>query len=426
MPLIPRLITISLLLVFALGGQDKPKELLRVNDQLSFHVELGMRYENRVAVSFRPGADRDYVLWRSRLAADYKPAPWIKFHGMAQDARAPLYGPGAPSSVRDTLDLQEGYVEFMPDREEGFGLLIGREMATFGEARLIGAPQWLNVARTWDSVRLYHRTATRRLEVMSLSVVKVQPDSANTPNFGDRIWGTYNTFSDWIPEGEVELYALRHDQNRHGGFPGTGRAGVNLFGGRFAGPLPVGLRYSIEAVGQTGHVGERTHRAGGWYSGLTRDFHFHVPVQAHAEYKFASGTKDPAGDREGTFDQLYPANHDKFGRADLFGWKNIHNFRSQLDFTVAKGLVLTTMYNNSWLDSSRDGLYAGNGSVIAVAPNGDAGTHIGQELDLYVSYKRKAYQAGVGVAKFFAGEFVKNTTPAANSFFFFFYQGYTF
>jgi len=426
MRLLPGFSTVFLVFASSLTGQDKPPELLRVNDQLVFRVELAMRYEDRVAESFREGADRDYLLLRSRLAVDYQPASWVKFSAMAQDARAPLYGAAAPASLRDTADLQEGYVEFMPDRKEGFGALIGRQMVSFGESRLIGAPQWLNVARTWDSLRLYHRSASHTLQVVSLSVVRVRPDEANRPNFGDRIWGTYNSFSSWIPEGDVELYVLRHDQNRPGGFRGTGRLGVNLFGGRLAGPMPGKLRYSIEAVGQTGHIADRTHRAGAWYSGLSRRIGSRRPLQLSAEYKFASGTRDPASDRSGTFDQLYPANHDKFGRADLFGWKNIHNIRSQADLTVAKGVVLSTMYDNSWLASTRDALYSGGGSVIATSPAGNAGRHVGQELDVYISYRNGAYQAGTGIAKLFAGEFLRNTTPGSNSFFFYIYQGYSF
>jgi len=44
--------------------------------------------------------------------------------------------------------------------------------------------------------------------------------------------------------------------------------------------------------------------------------------------------------RDGTFDQLYASNHDRFGRADLFGWRNIHNLRSLNTLHVAKPVAI--------------------------------------------------------------------------------------
>src|ERR1039458_8186067 len=322
--------------------------------------EFRTRLETRTGNNFGLSPDLENPLFRTRVGAEWDATDWLRVSAMGQDARAPLYGGPAPASARDTMDLQQAYLEFAAKRNTGFGALFGRQMISLGEGRLIGVPDWLNTARTYDTTRLYYRRSTARLEVLLVSPVKVRPDAFNRPNLGDRVWGTYNSFSKVIPQGTVELYLLRHDQNRPGGFTGSGRLGHNTLGGRAVGPLPGALTYSVEAAVQNGKTGLLPHRGYAWFSGLSRRVPLHLPLDLEAEYKYASGSKNP-GARDGTFDQLYPANHDKFGHADLFGWRNLHNLRSLDTLHITKPLALNFMYDNWWLASLSDALYSGAG-----------------------------------------------------------------
>ena len=145
---------------------------------------------------------------------------------------------------------------------------------------------------------------------------------------------------------------------------------------------------------------------------------FKFTFEARAREEARTGVnfgQDPQGPRSGTFDQLYATNHDKFGHADLFGWRNIHNLRSLDTLHLAKGLALNFMYDNFWLASARDALYNGQGRPIVRAARGDAGTHVGQELDWFATYSRSGFQFGAGFAHLFAGEFLKKTTPGVNT-----------
>jgi hypothetical protein len=107
-----------------------------------------------------------------------------------------------------------------------------------GRGRLIGDSQWTNTSRSYDTARLYYRLPGARIEVLMVSVVKILADKFNVPDLGDRVWGTYDTFTQIIPKGTVDFYVLRHDQNRPGGFTGIGNLGTNTLGGRAEGPLP--------------------------------------------------------------------------------------------------------------------------------------------------------------------------------------------
>ena len=387
--------------------------------------EFRTRLETRTGNNFGLSPDLENPLFRTRVGAEWDATDWLRVSAMGQDARAPLYGGPAPASARDTMDLQQAYLEFAAKRNTGFGALFGRQMISLGEGRLIGVPDWLNTARTYDTTRLYYRRSTARLEVLLVSPVKVRPDAFNRPNLGDRVWGTYNSFSKVIPQGTVELYLLRHDQNRPGGFTGSGRLGHNTLGGRAVGPLPGSLTYSVEAAVQNGKTGLLPHRGYAWFSGLSRRVPLHLPLDLEAEYKYASGSKNP-GARDGTFDQLYPANHDKFGHADLFGWRNLHNLRSLDTLHITKPLALNFMYDNWWLASLSDALYSGAGIPIARSAKGTSGAHVGQEADGFATYRVSGWTFGAGFAHLFAGEFLRKTTPGVNTRYLYVFQSYTF
>jgi hypothetical protein len=390
--------------------------------RLKLSFEFRDRFESREGADF--GRTRDVLnpLLRTRFGAQFLAADWLKVSALAQDCRAPLYGGIAPSTLRDSVDLHEAYIELFPGKDAGFGALLGREMVNLGEGRIIGVAQWTNTSRAYDTARLYYRAKGVRVEFLMLSLVKVRPDEFNRPEPGDRLWGTYNTFSLGKRGATLDIYGLRRDQNRPGGFPGPGRIGINTAGLRATGPLAAGVRYSIETAVQNGHTGVLPHRGFAWFSNVSRRF---GPVEVSAEYKYASGSDRPA-ERDGTFDQLYASNHDKFGHLDLFGWRNIHNLRSLETWHITRPLALNFMYNDWWLASARDALYNGTGRSIALSREGSAGRHVGREADLFATYQYGPFTFGAGAAKLFPGEFLKHATPGAATRYLYVFQSFAF
>jgi hypothetical protein len=223
----------------------------------------------------------------------------------------------------------------------------------------------------------------------------------------------------------LDLYALRHDQNRPGGFTGAGRLETNSFGLRFAMPLTARTRITTEAVAQTGEIGGLPHRAHAWVA----QGGWKAPVAGRvldttAEYKFASGSR--YADSSGTFDQLYPAAHDKLGHADLLGWRNVRNVKVTSTYSVSKALAVTAMYNDSWLAVRTDAAYNLQGRPIARSVTGNAGSHLGREADLFATWKRGPLTLGAGFGYFFTGRFLKTTTPGFDQRLLYFYQTYGF
>jgi hypothetical protein len=340
---------------------------------------------------------------------------------MMNDSRAPLFGPEASGSDRNPFDLQEGYLELFPDYEKGFGLIVGRRMINYGESRLIGTSDWGNVSTSFDQARLQYRLPRATIELLWVSPARART-GFDRPVPGDHVWGTYNSFPNLLGKTLVEAYVLRRERNRPGGFnggsrqDGTDRIEQNIFGFRLKGPMGHGFTQTLEGVLQSGKVGPASLRAWGWVVTLARRWNIlGKPLDFSGEYKFASGTHNPDDRaRSGTFDTIYAANHDKFGHQDLFGWRNIHNVRVLARYGWFKNFTLNVMYNNSWLASRRDALYTNTGGIIAQDSSGSAGRHVGQEWDVFATYKYKYHTFGAGYGYFFKGDFIRNTTPGVN------------
>jgi hypothetical protein len=394
--------------------------------QISFQERI--RLETRTGTNFGLAPSLENPLIRTRIGASFLPTDWFKISAMGQDSRAPEYGVPAPNTVRDTMDLHEAYIELFPNPKARFGATFGRQMITYGEGRLIGVPDWSNLARTYDNARVHFLfpRAGARIEFLMVSPVKILSDLYNRPELGDRVTGTYNTFTKLIPKSTVEAYFLRHDQNRPGGFTAPGRLGINTWGGRAAGPLASGFKYSVEAAVQNGHTGLVLHRGYAWFANISRTINAGRPLDLSIEYKFASGNSGANASRETTFDQLYPANHDKFGHEDLFGWRNIRNIRSLETYHLTKPLAINLMYDSTWLADPHDALYNGAGRPIVVRARGNAGTHVGQELDAFVTYTKNGWQFGAGFGHFFKGEYLRNVTPGVNTRYLYLYQSFSF
>jgi hypothetical protein len=407
--------------------QDLNQTLRNATDNIfGFTFEERTRWEEKDGVNFGKSVNQQDMLSRLRIGADFTPVSWLTISAMGQDARAPFYGAGAPNTIRDPMDLEESYIQLRARQKTGFGGIFGRQMLNFGEARLIGSPQWSNLSRSFDTGRVYYRTEKVRVELLMVSPVKILQDRFSAPDLGERIWGMYDTFTSVWHGASFDAYALRHSQNKIGGWTGAGTLGTDTFGGRFYGPLPDKFAYSLEGIGQTGHMGLLDQRAYAGFAGVSRKTTlFGRPLDVSAEYKFASGTRQ-GQTGSSTFDQLSPANHDKFGQEDLFGWRNLRTLKSLESLGLTKAFALNVMYSNEWLDSAFDSLYNSSGTVIATSKTGSAGTRVGQELDSFVTYQYRGHLFGAGFGHFFKGEFIDETTRNINPRYLYVFQQYSF
>src|SRR6185503_2280119 len=94
-----------------------------------------------------------YYLNRLRFDLGVQPASWLRLAAQAQDARVARYDMGvASASMRDPFDLRQAYVEVGACEGCKVQVRAGRQELHLGSGRLVAAPEWGNVSRTFDAV----------------------------------------------------------------------------------------------------------------------------------------------------------------------------------------------------------------------------------------------------------------------------------
>jgi hypothetical protein len=203
----------------------------------------------------------------------------------------------------------------------------------------VSDPNWSNVGRVFDGTRLTARKGGAKVDVFSGAVVKVTPDSFNTPSPTEQFHGTYGTLEKLVPNATLEPYALwRLAHGYKGERGGMSNLDTKTFGMRWVGKLPAGLDYGIEMAGQRGSIAHDpvSAWAGHWVVGRRISQQPHKP-RIFSEYNRATGDDNARDGRRGAFDPLYPGGHDKYGLSDLFTWTNIQHWRTGFEYTFRKG-----------------------------------------------------------------------------------------
>jgi hypothetical protein len=252
------------------------------------------------------------------------------------------------------------------------------------------------------------------LDAFAASVVKIHDGQFNENTPGNYISGFYSSFSKLIPRSSLEPYFFWRRQS--GLITEKRSPGISNFGTlgfRWAGKSLFNTDYSAEMAKQAGSLGSDTIAAwaGHWLLGYTLAGKVLTP-RLFAEYNYASGDKNPADGKRGTFDQLFPSAHDLYGLTDQVGWKNIRHVRTGVEVKPRVNWSIASKYNLYWLADPHDALYNSASIVVAKSPVGHAGVFVGQELDFVstIKYKQGPVLFG-GFGHLFPGTFLKATTP---------------
>jgi hypothetical protein len=378
--------------------------------------ELRERVEGISGSGFVDGRDDAYWLTRFRFNATITPSRQLAFQVQAQDARVAdkeFGATGAP--FRSSFDLRMAFADIGAPTS-GIAARVGRQELAYGDQRLVGHVSWLNAARTFDAAKVTLRSKPIQVDLFAASVVRILPGEFDTSGNGNLFAGAYATTTALVPKSSVEPYVFwRGDRNisNESGRNATLRAAT--IGVRWVGQLPARLDYNSEMAVQTGSLGSDSVGtwAGHWQ--LRQSYGGPHAVRIAAELNVASGDADPADGKRGTFDQLYPTPHDKYGLADQVGWRNIRHVRTGLEFTPGKKWQLGANYHSWWLMDGRDALYSAGGVAVARVAAGAASRFVGQEIDMQVARPlTPQLSLAAGIAHIFPGRFLEQATPGAS------------
>jgi hypothetical protein len=275
---------------------------------------------------------------------------------------------------------------------------------------------WLNAARTFDAAKVSIRGRTLQLEVFGASVVRVLDGAFDTSGNGNRFAGVYAVAPSLVTNGSVEPYVFwQRDQNLTTETATLGTLNVTTVGVRWIGRLPANIEYNTDTAVQTGSLATDDVRAWAGHYGLRTPAAGKVAFRVSSEFNYASGDENPADGVRGTFDQLYPTAHDKYGLADQVGWRNIRHVRAGIELSPVRALPVDVSYHSWWLSEEHDGLYSAGGALLARVATGAVSKHVGQEIDVQASRAlTPQLQLAAGYAHIFPGAFLKQTTPGAS------------
>jgi hypothetical protein len=406
----------------------------RLNEPLPSWLRFGGEYRNRlegpIGIGYQ-GTNDFYVLDRFRLNVAIQPNNWLKFYGEVQDSRIFFNHHIANANpYEDSWTLWQGYAEVGSSTSGWVDVLAGRQVLAFGEERVIGPSNWLNVGRTFDVARVDLHHPGYQVTVFASSVVPGSNTYLHRALPGNNFYGVYGSFKNIIPRATFEPYVLwRLAPGNFALSETVGRGHLNevTIGLRLKGTLPAEFDYDTEFDGQKGSLGASSIGAWAGYAGVGKMFSNVVAApRVFIEGNYASGTKNPAGRDWNTFDQLYPSNHDKYGFVDQVGRKNLVQFRVGVEETVTKKWKFKQAFEGFWLATSHDNFYASSGA-IAVPAHPGANRHIGNEADLIGEYQmNKGLNFGFGYARLFAGAFLKTATQGHDYSYPFAYVEYNF
>ncbi len=360
-----------------------------LNDELPYWLRFSGEFRSRLegfsGGAFKVNNTDDYLLTRLRINLKIEPKHWLKIFVQGQDSHALWKNqhPEAPP-YQSAMDLRQAYLELGDTAKGPIGFRVGRQELSFGEERLIGPSDWLNTPRFFEAARLTLRHGRYHVDAFASSVIVVQAANYSKAQPPNDLHGLYGGIDNLIPNSTIEPYVLWRLQRNQRTEQGTlGNLNYKAGGIRWAGKAPGLFDYSVEMVTEQGSMGIDSIGAWGghWLVGHTFEQSQFKP-RVYMEYNYASGDKNPKDGHIGTFDQIYPTGHDRWGLADQVGWRNIHDVHPAFEVRLHPKFVLKTGYHSYWLASATDGLYAATGALTARIPSGAGGTRVGQEVDI--------------------------------------------
>ena len=408
--------------------------ITRLNTSLPAWLQFGGQFRDRVegqlGLRYAP-VDDGHDLTQLRLGVYIQPSSWFKLVGVTQDSRVFFNHrvPNAPP-YQNVWDVREAYVQFGNSESGWIDLSAGREILSFGDERVLGPSDWVNMGRTFDLARVNLHSSGWKISLFASSVIVPRDGVVDHHNQGNNLHGFYSSFTKLIPHATLEpylLWRLAPAFLRLSEDAGLGHMSEVTGGARFAGYLHA-ADYDVEMNKQTGSLGNKSIDAwaGHWNAGYTLKS-LRVKPRLFIEYNYASGNKNPNSRTWGTHDQLYPSAHDKMDFGDQFGWRNIRDLRAGTQQKLGPKWSLMQVVDNAWLATKNDALYGNSGAISVAAHPNASSAHLGTEIELIAELKQNQHVTyGFGLAHLFTGQFLKETTRGKDYNYPFAYATYVF
>ena len=359
---------------------------------LSLGGELRERYEyyNQPFFGVRGLENESYLLHRVLLSLDLHAGDHFRFFLQLGNHLETGKEARSPTDV-DELDVQQVFIDlgFPLPREGSARFRVGRQELVFGSARLVGTRDGPNVRRSFDGARLTFSKGDAMVDAFVTRTVRLKAGAFNDePEKEEAFWGIYGVAPlRLLPNGHVDLYYLGLERDNAAFQQGIADEQRHSFGLRLWGNSS-GWDYNVEAVVQTGSFGSDdilawTFASDTGYTFSTLPFTPRVGLKAD----IASGDSDPADNRIGTFNALFPK-QPYFSEASLLAPANLIDVHPSVSLSLHEKVTLTTDVDFFWKHEEQDAIYAPPGRPLISAGKSNShftGTQVNAQLDWKVT-----------------------------------------
>jgi hypothetical protein len=401
--------------------QEKSQRL-SIGGQFRARFEYRDPFDYRLPGTFgRPGTDvfggdDDRVEQRTRLHVEARASEHVRAFVELQDSR--LWG-FESSVVSDSknVDLHQGFVDLEGLFGEPLTLRVGRQKLSFGDQRMVSPLDWSNVSRSWDGARLLFRPENWEIDFFLTQIGEAAALASPGLSGDDRTFGGLYASYRGHAAHEYDLYVMHrrtHDGTVAAESGALGDGDDWWVGARAKGVEAEGaFDWTAEGVFQFGD------RAGddvsGFGSAVTAGYTFKdaASLRLGVEWTYATGDETPGDGDVDRFEAPFPFGHNYQGWADVFSWKNGHDFAFHASIKPSSEWTVGASLHYFVLDEDRDAWFNAAGGGLRRDMTGAAGDEVGTELDLYAKWTvRPQVVLFFGYSRFFAGTFVENTGPA--------------
>jgi hypothetical protein len=318
----------------------------------------------------------------------------------------------------DPFDLRKAYVEWHHLGGGPFGFKVGRQAIRYADNRIWGPGDWGNVGRyAWDAAKLLYEGPRADVDFIFGDQVRFDPYDFDGEHYKFHAYCIYASLKElpckldlfWVKKESRENYVVSPAGD-------TARLDVHTLGFHVDGKFRKHWDYRGTFAYQLGGYNGASVCAFGAHARTGYTLPGPYKPRLGFEYSHGSGDPNPGAGAYQTFDGVFGAIDMMYGRMNLFSWRNLHDYQTQLSIQPTEKTKIVLDWHFFELDRARDAWYYCNGRPQRQDPTGASGRALGHEIDLVARYQHDKYlELQAGYAHFFAGEFIHNTGPSPDA-----------
>ncbi|MDD5277065.1 MAG: alginate export family protein [Methylovulum sp.] len=410
------------------------KAALNLPEWVEFGLSQRTRFES-VSAPWRAGqtGGTDVQLpIQSRLRLGINQGPfWLLFEG--QDSRTHFADATDfdGNTVTNNFDILQlfGSASFKNIADTGLrsDLHVGRLTMHIGSGRLVGRNGYRNTTNSFDGAQFaLGNDKDWRVRTFLTSPVQIDPTQSDHSDTRRMFWGAVfeSTQLSWL-NNEVYYLGLNDQINApQGKYSEFSTFGVRAYQSpakfsQFRKYDTGALDYEFETALQTGDKSGQNFFAYMGHADIGYTVNTTWFPRLAGEYDYASGTSDPNGNTNQTFDKLYGVRRSDMMETGLFGpffRSNIESVGSRFTVQPRHDVKLLIKHHVWYLAEAKDAFVGSNLSGFKPLQDktGSAGNFLGHDLELVASWKLNSnVQLEAGYEHWFKGDYFKRLPAAA-------------